>query len=48
MREPKTAVSLTTSFSNGVALGIATVAVLFIGVMPTSLLELAKAAIKGF
>lgn len=48
MREPKTTVSLTTSFSNGIALGITTVAVLCIGVLPTYLLELAKAAIKGF
>lgn len=48
MREPKETVSLTTSFSNGVALGITTFAVLLIGVLPTYLLELAKAAIKGF
>ena len=48
MREPKETVTLTTSFSNGVALGITTVAVLFIGVMPSFLLNLAKAAIKGF
>ena len=48
MREPKEAVTLTLSFSNGVALGIMTVAVLFIGVMPSFLLDLAKAAIKGF
>lgn len=48
MREPKTTVSLTTSFSNGIALGITTVAVLCIGILPTYLLELAKAAIKGF
>jgi NADH-quinone oxidoreductase subunit N len=48
MREPKTTVTLTTSFSNGIALGITTAAVLIIGVWPTYLLELAKAAIKGF
>ncbi len=48
MREPKTTVSLTTSFSNGVALGIATVAVLFIGVFPAALVEFARAAVKGF
>jgi NADH-quinone oxidoreductase subunit N len=48
MREPKETVALTTSFSNGIALGITTVAVLFIGVLPSSLLELAKAAIQGF
>jgi len=48
MREPKTTVTLTTSFSNGVALAITAVAVLVIGIMPAQLLELAKAAIKGF
>jgi NADH-quinone oxidoreductase subunit N len=48
MREPKTTVTLTTSFSNGVALAVTAVAVLVIGIMPTQLLELAKAAIKGF
>jgi NADH-quinone oxidoreductase subunit N len=48
MRVPKTTVPLTTSFSNGIALGITTAAVLLIGVLPTYLLNLAKAAIKGF
>jgi NADH-quinone oxidoreductase subunit N len=48
MREPKEAVTLTTSFSNGVVLAVTTAAVLFIGVLPASLLELAKTAIKGF
>jgi len=48
MREPKTTVTLTTSFSNGVALAVTAVAVLAIGIMPAQLLELAKAAIKGF
>ena len=48
MREPKTTVTLTTSFSNGVALAVTAVAVLAIGIMPTQLLEFAKAAIKGF
>jgi len=48
MREPKTTVTLTTSFSNGVALAVTAVAVLVIGIMPAQLLELAKAAIKGF
>jgi NADH-quinone oxidoreductase subunit N len=48
MREPKETVTLTTSFSNGVALGITTFAVLFIGVLPSFLLNLAKAAIQGF
>lgn len=48
MREPKTAVSLTTSFSNGVALAVTTAAVLVIGVLPATLIEISKAAIKGF
>jgi NADH-quinone oxidoreductase subunit N len=48
MREPKVEVPLTTSFTNGVALAITTVAVLFIGVFPTMFVEFAKAALKGF
>jgi NADH-quinone oxidoreductase subunit N len=48
MRDPKTTVPLTTSFSNSIALGITTAAVLLIGILPTYLLNLAKAAIKGF
>ena len=48
MKEPKVAVSLTTSPGTGVALGITAVAVLLIGILPSFLLELAKAAIKGF
>jgi NADH-quinone oxidoreductase subunit N len=48
MKDPKITVSLTTSFSNGVALAVTTAAVLIIGVFPTALVEFAKAAIKGF
>ncbi len=48
MRDPKVEVPLTTSFTNGVALAITTVAVLFIGVFPTMFVEFAKAALKGF
>jgi len=48
MREPKETVKLTTSFTNGVALTLSTIAVLFIGVFPTKLIELARTAIKGF
>lgn len=48
MREPKTVVSLTTSPATGIALGVTTVAVLLIGVLPSFLLELARAAIAGF
>ena len=48
MKDPKVEVPLTTSFSNGIALAITTVAVLFIGVFPTMFVEFAKAALKGF
>ncbi len=48
MRDPKTDVVLTTSFTNGVALGITTAAVLIIGVLPSALLNLARAAVTGF
>jgi NADH:ubiquinone oxidoreductase subunit 2 (subunit N) len=48
MKDPKITVSLTTSFSNGVALAVTTAAVLIIGVFPTAVVEFAKAAIKGF
>jgi NADH-quinone oxidoreductase subunit N len=48
MRDPKTTVNLTTSFSNGVALAVTTAAVLIMGVFPTAVVEFAKAAVKGF
>jgi NADH-quinone oxidoreductase subunit N len=48
MRDPKETVTLSTSFSGGVALGITTFVVLFIGILPSFLINLAKAAIKGF
>jgi len=48
MRDPKTEVVLTTSFTNGVAPGITTAAVLIIGVLPSALLNLARAAVTGF
>jgi len=48
MKEPKVAVSLTTSPGTDVALGITAVAVIFIGVLPSFLLELVRTAIKGF
>ncbi len=48
MRDPKTTVTLTTSFSSGVVLAVTTVAVLVIGIFPTALVEFAKAAVKGF
>jgi NADH-quinone oxidoreductase subunit N len=48
MRDPKTTVTLTASFSSGVVLAVTTAAVLIIGVFPTALVEFAKAAVKGF
>jgi NADH-quinone oxidoreductase subunit N len=48
MRDPKAEISLSTSFSNGVALAVTTVAVLFIGIWPSYLLDMAKSAIAGF
>jgi NADH-quinone oxidoreductase subunit N len=48
MKEPKEVVSLTTSPATGLALIVTTIAVLVIGVFPSFLLDLAKAAIKGF
>jgi NADH-quinone oxidoreductase subunit N len=48
MKEPKVAVSLTTSPGTDVALGITTIAVILIGVLPSFLLELVRTAIKGF
>jgi NADH-quinone oxidoreductase subunit N len=47
MREPKEEVVLTTSPETGVALAVTTVAVLTIGVFPSALLELARAAIAA-
>jgi len=46
MRDPKVTVSLSTSFSSGVA--VTTAAVLIIGVFPTALVEFARMAVKGF
>ena len=48
MKEPKEVVRLTTSPATGLALIVTTIAVLVIGVFPSFLLDLAKAAIKGF
>jgi NADH-quinone oxidoreductase subunit N len=48
MREPKVEVSTSKSGALGVALGITTVAVLVIGVFPSFLVKLVKAAISGF
>ncbi len=48
MRDPKTELPLTTSFTNGLALAVTTAAVLIIGVFPTMLVEFARAALKSF
>lgn len=48
MREPKAEVSLATSVPAGLALSIATLAVLIIGVLPSGVIEMARAAVIGF
>ncbi|MEW6068072.1 MAG: NADH-quinone oxidoreductase subunit N [Nitrospirota bacterium] len=48
MKDPKIEVSLTKSPETSIALAITTFAVLAIGVFPSSLLDLARAAIAGF
>jgi NADH-quinone oxidoreductase subunit N len=48
MREPKVEVVTSQSGTLGIALGVTTVAVLVIGVFPSFLVKLAKAAIAGF
>jgi NADH-quinone oxidoreductase subunit N len=48
MREPKVAVTLTTSPSTGFALAVTTSAVLLIGVLPSFLIDFARASISGF
>jgi NADH:ubiquinone oxidoreductase subunit 2 (subunit N) len=48
MREPKVEVMTSQSGTLGIALGVTTVAVLVIGIFPSFLLKLTKAAIAGF
>ncbi|HWR58869.1 MAG TPA: NADH-quinone oxidoreductase subunit N [Thermodesulfovibrionales bacterium] len=48
MREPKHEVTLSTSFSTGVALVVTVLVVLIIGVLPQGAIELARAAVAGF
>jgi NADH-quinone oxidoreductase subunit N len=48
MKEPKVAVTLTTSPSTGFALAVTTAAVLLIGVLPSFLIDFARASILGF
>jgi len=48
MREPKVAVTLSTSTAMGIALGVTTVGVLVIGVYPKYFVDLARAAVSGF
>jgi NADH-quinone oxidoreductase subunit N len=48
MKEPKVEVKLTTSPSTGFALAVTTAAVLLIGVLPSFLIDFARASIRGF
>jgi NADH:ubiquinone oxidoreductase subunit 2 (subunit N) len=48
MREPKEVVSLSSAIPLSIALGVSLVAVLVIGVFPSFLVGLARAAIAGF
>jgi NADH-quinone oxidoreductase subunit N len=48
MKEPRTSPVLSTSFSSGIVLGVTSVAVLVAGVMPSFLIDLARAALEGF
>ncbi|MCL5023726.1 MAG: NADH-quinone oxidoreductase subunit N [Nitrospirae bacterium] len=48
MKEPKAEVALSTSAPHGIALAVATCAVLLIGVLPSGIIELARAAVAGF
>jgi NADH-quinone oxidoreductase subunit N len=48
MREPKTEVALATSTSTGITLAVTTLAVLLIGILPSSLIDLARTAVTGF
>jgi len=48
MKEPKATVSLSTSPATGLALAVTVAAVLIIGVFPSALIDLARAAIAGF
>jgi len=48
MREPKAEVALATSTSTGITLTVATLAVLLIGILPSSLIDLARTAVAGF
>jgi len=48
MREPKTEVALSTSVSTNIALAVTVVAVLLIGVLPSGVIEMARAAVMSF
>jgi NADH-quinone oxidoreductase subunit N len=48
MREPKVEITLTTSPYTGITLAVTTLAVLLIGILPSSLIELARTAVTGF
>ncbi|KAF0145153.1 MAG: NADH-quinone oxidoreductase subunit N [Nitrospirae bacterium] len=48
MKEPKETVQLSTSPAIGLALAITVIAVLFIGISPSTVVNLARAAVSGF
>jgi NADH-quinone oxidoreductase subunit N len=48
MKEPKVEVALSTSASTGLALAVAVVAVLLIGVLPSGVIDMARAAVMAF
>jgi NADH-quinone oxidoreductase subunit N len=48
MKEPKTEIALSTSASTGIALAVTVVAVLLIGVLPSGVIDMARAAVMAF
>ncbi len=48
MREPRTEIALSTSASTNLALAVTVLAVLIIGVLPSGVIELARAAVMSF
>jgi NADH-quinone oxidoreductase subunit N len=48
MKEPKVEVALSTSASTGLALAVTVVAVLLIGVLPSGVIDMARAAVMAF
>jgi NADH-quinone oxidoreductase subunit N len=48
MKEPKVEVALSTSASTNIVLAVTVAAVLFIGVLPSGVIEMARAAVMSF